>query len=84
MTIDEAQAIIDKTKTVYTAGVDRMYDGLTLIKKYHDGISYAVGHDQIWCGVGFEKSVSKMSVKDVRAMAEMGWFESEGSWSRFV
>jgi len=88
MTTDEAKAIIDSIEGSYTVKavgkVDRIYDGLTLMKKYHSNIRYAVGRNQIWCGVDFDESVAEMSDEDVRSMAEMGWFQDEDSWSHFV
>jgi hypothetical protein len=45
-------------------------------------ISTPLEHDQIWVS-DFQDTVPSMSVAEVAAMAELGWFEDEDSWSHF-
>ncbi len=84
MTVTEAEKVINEAKSVKYGTVDCMYEGLTILKKYHTDeiFNYNFEHDQAYVGaVDFEEYVSVMSDADVERMGQLGWFESADSWS---
>jgi len=89
MDIEKAKKILEEDNTDYKVN-DSIYEGLVILHKYASehthNWSYSFVHDQVYLGptdMNFEEMLEKMSEKDVRRMGELGWFESEDSWSHF-
>lgn len=61
-------------------------DGLKLIKGHLaypelTESSFQSSYNQIWCG---KYSGQLMNSSDLKHLTKLGWFEDEGSWSKFV
>jgi hypothetical protein len=61
-------------------------EGMKIIFRHSDnseitGHNFQAEHDQIWCG---EYNADKMSEGEINSMDDLGWFESEGSWSKYT
>lgn len=65
------------------ASFDHVLEGMMLIYQYKkdEDDDFAVGYKQIWC---CEYNPKKMTEADRQRMEEIGWFEDDGSWSKFI
>ncbi len=55
-------------------------EGLLIIAKYDPDTEFTTTHDQIFSG-DYEKTYNQMTDDEKAKMEQLGWFESEESWS---
>ncbi len=82
MTAEEAREYLENCESTYDQ-TDRIYEGLTILKKYHEDakFSYNFGHEEFWVGaVDFNLYIEVMSDDDIKRMGELGWMEDEDAW----
>lgn len=82
VTTDKAREFLEACERVYD-GSDSIYEGLTILKKYHKDrtFHYSLEHEQMWVGAGdFDEYIEVMSDEDIIRMGQLGWMEDEDSW----
>lgn len=58
----------------------RIIEGLNILAKYYPSDEFAAAHDQIWYA---PYEPEKISSEDLQRLEDLGWFESDDSWSHF-
>jgi predicted ferric reductase len=66
-------------KPVYI--IDRIVEGIAIIRKYESDPDVAAEHDVFYCGA---VNADEMLATDRARMEVLGWRENEDSWSIFV
>lgn len=86
MTHEQIRELCEATESDYAGTKNREFEGLKILMKYTDELSFSAEHDQLWVHLP-EERIEAMSKEDIVEMAKMGWFlesEWEGSWTHFV
>jgi len=81
MDLEVARKCIESTDTDCTIK-NRVPKGLNILMGFDPDVQCRFDHDQMWAS-DFEATVNMMGASAVLSLAQLGWFESENSWSHF-
>jgi len=76
MTEDEAQQIIIESRAAFSSRTNIVLKGLLILARFYRNLDLEIAceHDVLYCGI-----VELMTREDVLELAELGWFEEDGS-----